>query len=64
MIDEGDISTWPGIPPDVLKYIENEAVDLYVSAEKVSHETEMDVGKAYWAVVMLYTNFYNKSDKC
>ena len=60
MIDENDLSTWPGISPDVLKYIERDAVDLFVSAERVSLETEMDIKQAFWAVVTLYNNFYSR----
>ena len=59
-VNEDDISTFPGPPPDVLKYIEGEAIDLFVSAENVSRETEIDIRQAYWAVVTLYANFYNR----
>lgn len=41
-IDENDISTWPGAPSDVLRFIENEASDLYASADIVAEEIGME----------------------
>ena len=59
-INETDISTWPSAPPDVLRYIEDEASDLYVSAEKVAKGTGMELRQAYWAVVTLYAEFHKR----
>jgi hypothetical protein len=59
MINEKDISTYPGPSPDMLRYIEKEASDLYVSAETVSRETGMDQKQALWTVVTLYVNFHS-----
>ena len=59
-IDENDVSTWPGPDSDVLRYIENEASDLYASADKVAKETGMEQKQAFWAVVTLYTNYYGR----
>ena len=59
-INENDASTWPGAPADVLRYVEDEASDLYASAENVAKETGMEQKQAYWAVVTLYAHFYKR----
>ena len=59
-INENDVSTWPGAPADVLRYIENEASDLHASAKNVAKETGMEPKQAYWAVVTLYADYYRR----
>ena len=58
--DENDFATRSGIPPEILKYIEAETHDIFVSSHKLAKKFEIDQKQAFWSMVMLYGTYYNR----